>query len=57
MIKAFRRAHMKYKLHLEDEKKKKQVSSDSDKQDIDQKVRQIGKAVTMMAEEALSARV
>ena len=56
MIKAFRRADMKYKLHLEDEKKK-QVSSDSDKQDIDQKVRQIGKAVTMMAEEALSACV
>ena len=53
---------MKYKLHLEDEKKK-QVSSDSDKQllhfwaDIDHKVRQIGKAVTMMAEEALSACV
>ena len=47
---------MKYKLHLEDEKKK-QVSSDSDKQDIDHKVRQIGKAVTMTDEETLSACV
>ena len=47
---------MKYKLHLEDEKKK-QVSSDSDKHDIDHKVRPRGKAVTMTAEEALSACV
>ena len=57
MIKAYRGVHIKYKLHLEEEKKK-QVLSDYGKQmlhlspDIDHKVRQIGKEVTMMDEKA-----
>ena len=60
MIKAFRGAHIKYKLHLEEEKEK-QTLNDSDQEmlhlsgdieNLQTKVRQIEKAVTMMDEEA-----
>ena len=61
MIRTFKSSHLKYQLHLESEKKKREDSSETDRQllhlsnDIDKlekKVKQLENAIAMMDDEA-----